>query len=63
MATVKTYQEFNVRNQASFGISKMQDIYIRRKGKPDEPHRHEYYTILIIKREKELIESISTHTK
>ncbi len=52
MATVKTYQEFNVRNQASFGISKMQDIYIRRKGKPDEPHRHEYYTILIIKKGK-----------
>ncbi|VAX26420.1 hypothetical protein MNBD_IGNAVI01-313 [hydrothermal vent metagenome] len=26
----------------------MQDIYIRNGGKPDNPHRHEYYTALIV---------------
>lgn len=52
MATVKTYQKVNARKEASFGISRMQDIYIQRNGKPDEPHRHEYFTILVIKKGK-----------
>lgn len=27
----------------------MQDIYTKRNGKVDEPHRHDFYTVLIIK--------------
>jgi AraC-like DNA-binding protein len=32
----------------------MEDIYIKRNGKVDEPHRHNYYTVLIIKQAKGL---------
>lgn len=28
----------------------MKDIYDRRKGQRDEPHRHDYYTVLLIKK-------------
>lgn len=49
MNTVKTYQEVNSEKQnVNFGISKMEDIYTKRNGKVDEPHRHNYYTVLII---------------
>ncbi|MFD1163712.1 helix-turn-helix transcriptional regulator [Hwangdonia seohaensis] len=49
MSTVKTYQKVNVEQESlSFGISKMEDIYTKRHGKVDEPHRHNYYTVLII---------------
>jgi AraC family transcriptional activator of pobA len=55
MNTVKTYQEVNSEKQnVSFGISKMEDIYTKRNGKVDEPHRHNYYTILIINKAKGL---------
>ena len=49
MDIVKTYQ--NVNNEIdsiSFGISKMEEIYTKRNGRVDEPHRHNYYTVLII---------------
>ena len=36
----------------SFAISKMEDIYTNRNGKADETHRHNYYTVLIIKKGK-----------
>jgi len=49
MNTVKTYHKVNSINEnVSFGISKMEDIYTMRKGKIDEPHRHNFYTVLII---------------
>ncbi|KAA1246497.1 AraC family transcriptional regulator [Aquimarina sp. RZ0] len=49
MNTVKTYQKINSeKKNATFGISKMEDIYTKRNGKFDEPHRHNYYTVLII---------------
>jgi AraC family transcriptional activator of pobA len=55
MKTVKTYQKVNSANESiSFGISKMEDIYISRKGKVDEPHRHYYYTVLIVNQAKGL---------
>jgi len=55
MNTVKTYQKVNAEKQnISFGISKMEDIYTKRNGKVDEPHRHDYYTVLIIKKAKGL---------
>ncbi len=49
MTTVKTYKTVK-RNEDSlhFNIVKMQDIYTFRKGKADEPHRHNFYTVLII---------------
>ncbi|MCB0481453.1 MAG: AraC family transcriptional regulator [Flavobacteriales bacterium] len=49
MSVVKTYQTVNAQKEsASFGISKMEDIYTKRQGVVDEPHRHNYYTVLII---------------
>lgn len=53
MSTVKTYQNVNSeKGNVSFGISKMEDIYTKRNGKVDEPHRHNYYTVLLIQRAK-----------
>jgi len=53
MNTVKTYQKVNSDvDSMSFGISKMEDIYTKRNGKVDEPHRHNYYTVLIINKAK-----------
>src|SRR5690554_728061 len=53
MSTVKTYQKVNaVHKNISFAISKMEDIYARRNGEVDEPHRHNYYTVLIINKAK-----------
>ena len=53
MNTVKTYNKVNSEKDAiSFGISKMEDIYVKRNGKTDEPHRHNYFTVLIIKQAK-----------
>ena len=53
MDKVKTYQ--NVNNEIdsiSFGISKMEEIYTKRNGRVDEPHRHNYYTVLIVNKAK-----------
>lgn len=53
MNEVKTYQKVNSKKESlSFGISKMEDIYAKRHGKVDEPHRHNYYTVLIINKAK-----------
>ncbi|HLW29727.1 MAG TPA: helix-turn-helix transcriptional regulator [Brumimicrobium sp.] len=53
MNTVKTYKDVNSNNgNISFGISKMEDIYVKRDGKVDEPHRHNYYTVLVINHAK-----------
>lgn len=49
MSIVKTYQKVNTdKEYISFGISKMEDTYTKRNGIVDEPHRHNYYTVLII---------------
>lgn len=53
MDKVKTYQKVNSEESSvSFGISKMEDIYTQRNGRIDEPHRHNYYTVLIIQQSK-----------
>lgn len=53
MNDVKTYHKVNSEKESlSFGISKMEDIYVKRHGKVDEPHRHNYYTVLIVKQAK-----------
>ena len=47
--SVKTYHKIDSKHDhSSFGISKMEDIFTTRNGKVDEPHRHNYYTVLII---------------
>jgi AraC family transcriptional regulator, transcriptional activator of pobA len=53
MDALKTYHKVNSNNEnASFGISKMENIYEKRKGKTDDPHRHDFFTVLIIKQAK-----------
>jgi AraC-like DNA-binding protein len=53
MNSLKTHNKVNSeKDVASFGISKMEDIYVKRIGKTDEPHRHNYFTVLIIKQAK-----------
>lgn len=55
MDPVKTYQIVNAdKESVSFGISKMQDVYLSRSGKVDEPHRHNYFTVLVINKGKGL---------
>lgn len=49
MNTVKTYHKVDSSHEnISFGISKMEDIYVRRNGRVDVPHRHDYFTVLVI---------------
>lgn len=56
MNSVKTYQKVYSENEgnASFGIFRMEDIYTEQNGKADEPHRHNYYTVLVVNRAKGL---------
>lgn len=50
MEPVKTYQNVNREDESmSFGISRMEEIHDRYKGIPDQPHRHNYFTILLVK--------------
>ncbi len=47
---VKTYQNVNAQaEELSFGISKMQAIYVKRQGKVDKPPRHNFFTVLLFK--------------
>ena len=51
MEVIKTYNQVSKADaNASFGISRMEDIYEKRKGKADAPHRHDFYTVLFIKK-------------
>lgn len=53
MDSVKTYHNISKEdNLLNFGISKMEDIYQKRKGQVDDPHRHDFYTVLIIEKAK-----------
>lgn len=53
MDAVKTYDLKNRGDSGvSFGISRMEEIYTRRQGQPDEPHRHDYYTVLVVRTAK-----------
>jgi AraC family transcriptional regulator, transcriptional activator of pobA len=55
MNPVKTFQKVDSeKDNVHFSISKMEDIYAKRNGRVDEPHRHDYYTILIINKAKGL---------
>lgn len=46
---MKIYQQVNQEDKSlSFGISRMEDIYDKRNGQTDQPHRHNYYTVLLV---------------
>jgi AraC family transcriptional activator of pobA len=50
MKSVKTYDHVNKNDETlSFEIARTGDIYVRMVGKPDVPHRHNYYTLIISK--------------
>ncbi|SFB98045.1 AraC-type DNA-binding protein [Flexibacter flexilis DSM 6793] len=45
---LKIYNSVHPTNEnLTFGISRMEDIYDKRNGQPDVPHRHNYYTLLL----------------
>jgi len=47
--TIKTYKDVNNNNDLNFRIQRIEDIYTERNGEPDEPHRHDYYTVILVK--------------
>ena len=48
-SAVKTYNNFNTsEKQRHFSISEMSSIFEKHGGEPDEPHRHDYFTLLVI---------------
>ena len=50
MDTIKTYQSVRSDNALhEFRWTNMQDIYQERQGATDAPHRHSYYTILMVR--------------
>jgi AraC family transcriptional regulator, transcriptional activator of pobA len=38
------------RHHGTFNLQRMDELYVRMNGKPDVPHRHAYYTVLLIKK-------------
>ena len=51
MDSLKTYQKVNQQDEKlNFGISRMEDIYTKRAGRVDEPHRHDFYTVMIVEK-------------
>lgn len=53
MDAVKTYHAVNAQNKTvRFEISKMEAIYARRNGRTDEPHRHDFFTVLLVRNAK-----------
>lgn len=55
MNTVKTNEKIDIdKQEVNFAISRMEDTYTNWKVKVNKPHRHNYYTVLIIKKAKGL---------
>jgi len=49
MTDIKTYKKVNKADASlSFSISKMEMSFEKRKGKKNAPHRHDFYTVLLI---------------
>jgi AraC-like DNA-binding protein len=46
---IKTYNKFTEESIIRFEIARMEDHFEQRAGKADEPHRHNYYTVILIK--------------
>ncbi|MFT6337517.1 MAG: AraC family transcriptional activator of pobA [Saprospiraceae bacterium] len=50
MGKIKSYKDVVPQSrEVSFDIKRMEDIYELTKGKVDDPHRHDYYTVVLIK--------------
>jgi AraC-like DNA-binding protein len=49
---IKTYYEPDREKHLSFRISKMEDAFDLNGGKADDPHRHDFYTVLLIEKGK-----------
>ena len=50
MDPIKIYQHVHHHlAEVNFRIARTEDIWDERNGKPDEPHRHNFYTILLLK--------------
>jgi len=48
---VKTYETVNRQDsELSFGISKMEEIHAKHNGQTDDPHRHDFYTMLLVEK-------------
>ena len=48
MEAFKTYENVNRADESlSFGISTTEEIFEKHQGKPDAPHRHNFYTVII----------------
>lgn len=53
MEPIKTYHKVNREDpKKRFGLSKMEEIYEKRKGEVDEPHRHDFFTVILVKKAK-----------
>lgn len=50
MDTYKTYKQVVSDPEVHFRISRMEDIWDERGGEPDLPHRHDYYTLLLVRK-------------
>ncbi len=49
MSQIKAYHDVDPENiEKVFDVKRMEDIYDITKGKADAPHRHDYYTILLV---------------
>ena len=53
MEIIKYTEVDKLDHSVSFGLSKMEDIYDKRKGKSNEPRRHEFYGILLTDKAKD----------
>lgn len=50
MEALKAYQNVSLADQSlSFALKRMEEIYDKTDGKPDEPHWHAYYTIVFVR--------------
>lgn len=49
ISSVKTYKDVNQGSGMNFRVQRIEDIYAERNGEADEPHRHDYYTIILVK--------------
>ncbi len=47
--TIKTYTVVSKNSDFNFRIQRIEDIYTERNGEADEPHRHDYFTVILIK--------------
>ncbi|RNL86323.1 helix-turn-helix domain-containing protein [Sinomicrobium pectinilyticum] len=53
MDPIKTYNDVDpADSRMTFRIRTMEDIYEEHSGKADEPHRHDYYIIVLVRRGK-----------